>query len=144
MEKENLYVLDIFPSRKRKWLVSTNLSQLPPQLQAASPALAAATPESYKAASFMGRDGDERGGGGWWFPCRLSREEFLCKYSQFCPTLCDPMDYSPPGSSRQESWSGLPFLLRGIFLTQGLNPGLLNFRQILSHLNHQGSPSTNH
>ena len=33
---------------------------------------------------------------------------------QSCPTLCDPMDYSLPGSSsmgfsRQEYWSGLPF-----------------------------------
>ena len=32
---------------------------------------------------------------------------------QSCPTLCDPMDGSPPGSpvpgfSRQERWSGLP------------------------------------
>ena len=29
-----------------------------------------------------------------------------------CPTLCDPMGCSPPGSSvpsRQEYWSGLPF-----------------------------------
>ena len=31
-----------------------------------------------------------------------------------CPTLCDPIDGSPPGSpalgfSRQEHWSGLPF-----------------------------------
>ena len=32
------------------------------------------------------------------------------------------------------------FLLQGIFLTQGLNPGLLHCRQILYHLNHQGSP----
>ena len=29
------------------------------------------------------------------------------------------------GFSRQEYWSGLPFLLQGIFLTQGLNPHLL-------------------
>ena len=33
---------------------------------------------------------------------------------QSCPTLCDPIDGSPPGSpvsgiSRQEHWSGLPF-----------------------------------
>ena len=33
---------------------------------------------------------------------------------QLCPTLCDPIDGSPPGSpslgfSRQEHWSGLPF-----------------------------------
>ena len=31
------------------------------------------------------------------------------------------------GFSRQEYWSGLLFLLQGIFLTQGLNPGLLRF-----------------
>ena len=33
---------------------------------------------------------------------------------QSCPTLCDPIDGSPPGFpslgfSRQEHWSGLPF-----------------------------------
>ena len=36
------------------------------------------------------------------------------KLLQSCPTLCGPMDSSPPGSSvhrilRQEHWSGLPF-----------------------------------
>ena len=36
------------------------------------------------------------------------------KSLQSCPTLCDPIDSSPPGSpslgfSRQEHWSGLPF-----------------------------------
>ena len=36
------------------------------------------------------------------------------KSLQSCPTLCDPIDGSPPGSpslgfSRQEYWSGLPF-----------------------------------
>ena len=35
---------------------------------------------------------------------------------------------------------GCHFLLQGIFLTQGLNPGLLHCRQILYHLSHQGSP----
>ena len=35
---------------------------------------------------------------------------------------------------------GCHFLLQGIFLTQGLNPGLLHCRQILYHLYHQGSP----
>ena len=52
--------------------------------------------------------------------------------------LCDPMDYiaqEAPLSMqfpRQEYWVGLPFprvvchfLLQGIFLTQGLTPGLL-------------------
>ena len=36
------------------------------------------------------------------------------KSLQSCPTLCDPVDGSPPGSpslgfSKQEHWSGLPF-----------------------------------
>ena len=31
------------------------------------------------------------------------------------------------GFPRQEYWSGLPFLLPGIFPTQGLNPNLLHF-----------------
>ena len=30
------------------------------------------------------------------------------KLFQSCPTLCDPVDYSTPGSSVQEYWSGLP------------------------------------
>ena len=39
------------------------------------------------------------------------------KSLQSCPTLCDPIDGGPPGSavlgfSRQEHWSGLPFLLQ--------------------------------
>ena len=32
------------------------------------------------------------------------------------------------------------FLLQGIFLTQGLNLGLLYYRQILYHLSHEGIP----
>ena len=36
-----------------------------------------------------------------------------CLVTKLCPTLCDPMDYSPPGPlsmgfSKQEYWSGLP------------------------------------
>ena len=42
--------------------------------------------------------------------------------------------------SRQESCSGLPFLSPGIFLTQGLNSGIQNYRQILDCLRHQGGP----
>ena len=50
--------------------------------------------------------------------------------AQSCPTLCEPMDCSPPGPpsmefSRQEYWS-CHFLLQGIFPTQGLNWGLLH------------------
>ena len=48
---------------------------------------------------------------------------------------------APPsmGFSRQEYWSGLPFLLQGIFPTQGSNPGLQHCRQTLYCLSHQGS-----
>ena len=53
--------------------------------------------------------------------------EVKVSVTQSCPTLCDPMDCSPPGPlsmgfSRQEYWSGLPFPFQGIFLTQGSNP----------------------
>ena len=39
---------------------------------------------------------------------------------------------------------GHQFLLQGIFPTQGLNPGLLHFRQILYCLSHQGSLITSY
>ena len=56
--------------------------------------------------------------------------------TQSCSTFCDPMEcgyQAPPsmGFSRQEYQSGLTFLLQGIFLTQGLHPGLLHCRQSL-------------
>ena len=67
--------------------------------------------------------------------------------AQLCLTLCDPMDCSPPGSSvrgisqaRIWEWVVISFS-RGIFLTQGLNPGFQHCRQILYHLSHQGSPT---
>ena len=63
--------------------------------------------------------------------------------TQSCLTLCYSMDCSPPGSlsmefSRQEYWSVLPFPSPGIFPTRGPNSGLLHWRKILYHLNHQG------
>ena len=58
--------------------------------------------------------------------------------------LCDPMDSSPPGSSvhgrRQEYWSGLHFLLQGVFPTQGWNPRLLHWQVGSLLLSHLGSP----
>ena len=65
--------------------------------------------------------------------------------AQLCPTLCDPMDCSLPGSSVHDfpgNSTGVDchFLLQGIFPTQGSNPGLLHCRQTLNHLRHQGSP----
>ena len=57
-----------------------------------------------------------------------------------------PYGLSLPGSSvhgilqaRILAWVAIS-LLKGIFPTQGLNSGLLHCRQILYHLNHQGSP----
>ena len=50
---------------------------------------------------------------------------------QSCPTLYDPVVYSPPGSSGpwdspgKNTGMGYHFLLQGIFPTQGLNPSLL-------------------
>ena len=67
------------------------------------------------------------------------------KVAQSCWSLCDPMDYSPTPSSsvhgilqaRILEWVAFPFS-RGLFLTQGWNPGLLYCRQILYHLSHRG------
>ena len=63
-----------------------------------------------------------------------------------CPTLCDPMDCGLPGSSvhgilqtRILEWVAMPSS-GGIFLTQGLNSGLLHCRQTLYNLNHRRSP----
>ena len=58
---------------------------------------------------------------------------------------CEPMDCSLPGSSvhgdspGKNTGVGCHALLQGIFPTQGLNPGLLHWRQILYCLSHQGS-----
>ena len=70
----------------------------------------------------------------------------LCLVAQSYPTLCNPIDSSPPGSSvrgdspGKNTGVGCHALLQGIFPTQGWNPGLQHCRQILYHLSHQGSP----
>ena len=67
----------------------------------------------------------------------------VCLVGQLCPTLCDSMDCSPPGfsvhgdSPGKNNGVGSLSLLQGIFPTQGSNPGLLHYRQILYHLSHQ-------
>ena len=67
------------------------------------------------------------------------------KVAQSCPTLCDPIDCSLPGSSVQDfpgnrTGVGCHFLLQGIFPTQGSNPALPLCKQTLYRLSHQGSP----
>ena len=54
------------------------------------------------------------------------------KVTQSCPTLCDPMNYAVHGilQARIPEWVAFPFS-RGIFLDQGLNPGLPHCRRIL-------------
>ena len=73
----------------------------------------------------------------------------LVECGQSCLTLCDPMDRCLPGSSVYGIFPGKDtggvshFLFQGIFLTQGLNPHLLQLlhcRQILYPLRHVGSP----
>ena len=48
--------------------------------------------------------------------------------------------YSPWNSPGQNTRLGSLSLLQGIFPTQGLNPGLLHFRQILDQPSYEGSP----
>jgi len=69
----------------------------------------------------------------------------LCLVTQFCLTLCDPMDYSLPGSSVQgdsrgnTTGVGCHALFQGIFLTHGSNPGLPLCWWILYCLSYQAS-----
>ena len=70
----------------------------------------------------------------------------VCLVTQLCPTLCNTMDSSLPGSSvcavlqaRILEWVAI--LFSGvIFSTQGSNLGLPHCRWILHQLSHQGSP----
>ena len=66
--------------------------------------------------------------------------------TQLCPTLCDPCGlqfarllclWNSPGKN---TGMGCHSLLKGIFPSQGSNPGVLHCRQILYCLSHQGSP----
>ena len=80
----------------------------------------------------------------WRLPVTLCHRSFFCQSSlpsphsgqvkscclvtKSCPTLCNPMDYSPPGSFcpwdflGKNTAVGCFFLLQGIFPTQGLKP----------------------
>ena len=69
-----------------------------------------------------------------------------CSVAQSCPTLCDPMDRSPPGSSVHAiskakilEWVAI-FLVQGIFQTQGSNPRLLHWQADTLPLCHLRSP----
>ena len=67
----------------------------------------------------------------------------VCLVAESCPTLCDSMDCSLPGSSvpgdspGNNTGVGCHALLQGIFSTQGSNPGILHCRRILYQLRYQ-------
>ena len=62
--------------------------------------------------------------------------------AQSCLTVCDPLDYNPPGShvhgdsTGKNTGVGCHALLQGIFLTQGSNRGFPHCRQIIYCLSH--------
>ena len=67
-----------------------------------------------------------------------------CAWSlQSCQPLCNPTDGSPcpwQYSPGKNTGGGCHVLLQGIFLTQGLKPGLPHCSWILYCLRHQGRP----
>ena len=100
----------------------------------------------------------------WWIRGGLSRcflsllrvsSVFLCLSLSLCavclvtpsrPTLCNPINCSPSGSSihgdspGKNTGVGCPALLQGILSTQRSNQSLPHCRQILYCLSQQGSP----
>ena len=80
-----------------------------------------------------------------WVVFLISKFQYLClingcacvhaKSLQLCPTLCDPVDCSLPGSSvygfsRQEYWSGLPCPPPGDLPNPGIKPAALTFPEL--------------
>ena len=70
--------------------------------------------------------------------------EVVVLVAQSCPTLCNPMDYSPPGSSvrgilqvRILEWVAIPFSRRSFQL--GIKPGSLELQADSLLLSHQGN-----
>ena len=61
-------------------------------------------------------------------PYMTTGKNYVCSVTQSCPTLCDPMDCSPPSSfvhghfSRQEHWNGLPCPPPGDLPNPGIEP----------------------
>ena len=70
----------------------------------------------------------------------------LVSVAQLYPTLCNPMDCSPPlsmGFSRQEYWTGLPFLSPGDLPDPGIKPGSLALQADSSLFDPPGEPLFN-
>ena len=80
----------------------------------------------------------------WFDPhCHFWKNWSASEVAQWCLTLCKPMDCSPTRLLRpwdfpgKNTGVGCHFLLQEIFLTLGLNPGLLHCRQMLYRLSHR-------
>ena len=63
----------------------------------------------------------------------ITSHSVLGSVAQSCPTLCNPMDCSPPGSLstgilRQEYWGGLPCPSPGGLPNQGTEPRSLTLQ----------------
>ena len=75
---------------------------------------------------------------------KVSRISLSCLVAQSCPTLCDPMNWSPPGcsvcgdSSGKNTGVGCYVFLQGIFPTQRLKSDLLHWQAGSLPLHHLG------
>ena len=74
-----------------------------------------------------------------------SKEIMKVLVAQLCTTLCNPMNYSPPGASvygysLQEYWSGLPFPSTGDLPNLGVGPKFPALQADSLPLSHWGSP----
>ena len=70
---------------------------------------------------------------------------YCCSVTRSCPTLCDPLDCSPPrllgpwDFLGKDAGVGCHFFLQGIFPTLGSNPRLLHSQADSLPLSHLGS-----
>ena len=80
-------------------------------------------------------------------PLRLmEKRKKESEVTQLCPTLCNPMDFSLPGSSvhgifQAKILGGLPFPSPGDLPNPGIEPGSPSLQAMLYRLSHQGSPN---
>ena len=79
-------------------------------------------------------------GGAWVPPQKCNWVTEWVKVAQLCPTVCYPMDYTVHGilQARILEWVASPS--PADLPTQGLNRGLLHYRQTLYQLSYQGIP----
>ena len=78
-----------------------------------------------------------------WMTREVATNSFIYLFfnvAQSCLTLQPHGLYIPWNSSGQNTGVGSWSLLKGIFPTQGSNPGLSHCRRILYQLSHKGSP----